>query len=99
MKKQKSTLKLNTAFQQHYNRNVGRIKSVNPDGTVTANINPGHGGGEVIVSIEHCYEFEPMVSDRVLLCVDETGVPGYFLKKLPKDRQEASRARLKGKLK
>jgi len=79
--KKKKKLRLGM-FYKHPNRNVGRIKSIE-NGTVTANINAGHGGGDVKVIVEHCYEFTPEVDDRVMLCVDEEGkIPGFFLTKL-----------------
>jgi hypothetical protein len=51
-------------FYQHPNRNVGRIKSIE-SGIVIANINAGHGGGDVEVTLDHCHEFKPEVDDRV----------------------------------
>ncbi len=87
--KKKKQLQLGM-FYKCANRNVGRIKSIE-EGIVTANINAGHGGGDVKVKIEHCHEFKPKVDDRVLLCVDEEGeIPGFFLIKLSKGRQECN---------
>lgn len=86
--KKEPKMNLGGAYE-HYNRNVGRVVSINDDETITANINPGHGGGEVIIPIANCYEFVPKIQDRVYLCVDLSGTQnGYFLMKLPKSRQE-----------
>jgi hypothetical protein len=75
--KKKKKMNLVPAFKNH-NRNVGRIKSIS-DGKVIANINAGHGGGDVEILLDHC-EFKPVVNDRVFLCVDSEGeIPGYFL--------------------
>jgi hypothetical protein len=77
--KKKKKLNLGYAYPHCDNRNIGRIKSIQ-DGKVIANINAGHGGGDIEVPVEHCYEFKPVVNDRVALCVDYDGeVPGYFL--------------------
>lgn len=76
--KKKKEINLRGVYK-HFNRNMGRIKSISDD-IVIANINAGHGGGDVEVPISHCYEFTPMVNDRVKLCLDEDGqIPGLFL--------------------
>lgn len=71
-------------YYEHYNRNVGRIKSINDK--IIASINPGHGGGDIILPLNCCYakseinrkqnyyhQVEPNVNDRVLLCINDTG--------------------------
>jgi hypothetical protein len=76
-------------YYKHYNRNVGRIKSIE-EGFLTVSVNAGHGGGDLKLPFESCYRFKPKIDDRVLLCVDEDGeVVGHILKKLGKRRQDA----------
>ena len=71
-------------YYNHYNRNVGRIKSMEGNNLI-ANINPGHGGGEINIAVDRCFGFTPQVNDRVLLCIDENGL---LLRKLKKTRQD-----------
>jgi hypothetical protein len=53
-------------YYKNYNRNVGRIKSIQ-DGIVIANINAGHGGGDVEIPVDHCYKFNPKIDDSFAL--------------------------------
>jgi len=74
-------------YYEHYNRNVGRIKNILQDDVLTINVNAGHGGGEMTAQF-YCYNFQPSIDDRILLCYDDEGeVEGLILQKLNKNRQ------------
>ena len=82
-------------YYAHYNRNVGRIKSIEGD-NITASICAGHGGGDMVFLRGCCRQgllaeprpIDAQIDDRVLLCVDGDGeIGGFFLMKLKK-RQE-----------
>ena len=70
-------------YECHYNRNVGRVKTIEND-EITVNVNAGHGGGEIRLPRSCCIGFYAEIDDRVLLCVGPEGQPA--LKKLKKTR-------------
>ncbi len=72
-------------YYQHYNRNVGRIKSIEGDKLIV-NVNVGHGGGPIELPIDACHKFVPEVDDRVVLCIDKEGISR--LQKLSKNRTD-----------
>ena len=83
------TMKL-VPYYKTYNRNTGRVKSIDYEhNQLTVSVCAGHGGGDMILPLKTCHQFEPQVDDRVLLCVDESGdQPGFILAKLKKTRQQ-----------
>lgn len=76
--------KLETYYKD-YQRNTGRIKSINGQELV-ASFNAGRNGPVLTLPLTACHGFVPQLDDRVLLCVDEAGE--LALEKLSKWRQD-----------
>jgi hypothetical protein len=75
-------------YYPYYLHNVGRIESIT-DGILHVGLNRGRGIPDIDLPVSSCYNFQPQIHDRVLLCVDTDGdLHKRLLQKLPKTCQE-----------